>query len=200
MRRALWPLTAVAVLLVSACSSVPQELVDAEALACPSGSPCYDPPSPRGPGGELVVEGGEFFFEVVSGEAQEGPVRISFRNVGSAEHNITIDEAYGDVKQVPPSGNLAGGQTAEGTLQLFAGSYTIYCSVPGHRSAGMEATIDVALPSEDVAPAPGPTGAGPSPEATVTAGAQPGEGGPSPEATGKGGPPEVPQQTASPSP
>ena len=30
-----------------------------------------------------------------------------------------------------------------GKVELAAGTYTIYCTIPGHRAAGMEATITV---------------------------------------------------------
>jgi plastocyanin len=40
-------------------------------------------------------------------------------------------------KQIPPSGR------ATKTLQLVAGRYTVWCSVPGHREHGMVATLRV---------------------------------------------------------
>lgn len=171
-------------MFLSACTTVPEAYKAAEPYECPP-EEC-DPPRPAGPGGELVVEGGEFFFEVLEGgeSIQEGPVQVTFDNVGGAEHNFTIDEAFGDVKAVPPGGNTPPGETDEAELQMFAGSYVYYCSVPGHRSAGMEGTLTVA----PAGATPAPTGdgtedaGGEDPEDTQ-GGATPGEGGPSPDET-----------------
>lgn len=172
-------------MFLSACTTVPEAYKQAEPYECPP-EEC-DPPKPVGPGGELVVEGGEFFFEITDGEesVQEGPVKVTFENVGGAEHNFTIDEAFGDVKAVPPEGNTPPGETDQAELQLFAGTFTYYCSVPGHRSAGMEGVITVS-----------PAGAAPAPTATedeggedgeepedTQGGATPGEDGPSPDET-----------------
>jgi plastocyanin len=40
--------------------------------------------------------------------------------------------------------DVAGGKTASGGLRFAKpGTYTFYCSIPGHRAAGMEGTITV---------------------------------------------------------
>lgn len=173
-------------MFLSACTTVPESYKDAAAIECPSGSDCYDEPIPVGPGGALIVEGGEFFFEITEGAetVQEGDVEVTFDNVGGAEHNFTIDEAYGDVISVPPGNeNTPPGETSTATLQLFAGTYTYYCSVPGHRAAGMVGTLTVAPAGS--APQPGPTGTGTEgdeEEDVTEEGAEPGEEGADPSA------------------
>lgn len=191
-------LTAAAVLatglLVSGCTSVPTEIREADALECPPGSDCYDPPRPMGPGGELEVEAGEFYFEIRSGAEtlQEGPIQVTLDNAGSAEHDFTIDEAYENVSV--PDGTVPPGETAEGTLELFAGEWTYYCSVPGHRQQGMVGTITVSQAGAVEVTPTGTPGEQPG-------GAESGEGGPSPEDTEEpaeaeeDGPPAVPQET-----
>ena len=52
------------------------------------------------------------------------------KNVGQVAHNLTIQGG----KATP---NIAGGDTAKLTVTLKKGSYTLYCSVPGHRQLGM---------------------------------------------------------------
>lgn len=98
-------------------------------------------------GGE---EGGEFAedalvfvavdleFEEAPTTAPSGEVTIAIDNQGGAPHDVTIEEV-GD----EPVAEASGGETGEGTVTLEPGSYTYYCSVPGHREAGMEGTLDV---------------------------------------------------------
>lgn len=159
MRPAPWSIALAAVALVTAgCASVPVEYKQAAFVDCPTGSDCFDPRRPTGPGGSLRVEAGEFYFEILEGEAQEGPVEITLVNVGGAEHNITIDEAAGETDAVA----AAAGATETGVLELFSGTYTYYCSVPGHREAGMEGRLEVLGGVQVPLPDPGPTGV-PSP-------------------------------------
>lgn len=172
---------AVFALALSACTQVPETFKQAEAVECPSGSDCYDPPRPVGPGGVLLVEAGEFYFEILEGAetVQEGPVEITVDNVGGAEHNLTIDEAFGDPDAVLPDENIPPGETGTATLELFAGSYVYYCSVPGHRQAGMEATLEVSAAGA-VTVTPGPTAT----DGTATDGDELVEEGASPGAAG----------------
>lgn len=60
-------------------------------------------------------------------------------NEGLLFHDVTVEE-LGDRTVVGASG----GETAEGRVELEPGTYTYYCSVPGHRLAGMEGTLEVA--------------------------------------------------------
>jgi plastocyanin/predicted small secreted protein len=53
------------------------------------------------------------------------------------EHDFTVDEVDAHV-------SAEAGETAEGGLRVDeAGTYTYYCSVEGHREAGMEGTLTV---------------------------------------------------------
>ncbi|MDP8931958.1 MAG: cupredoxin domain-containing protein [Actinomycetota bacterium] len=190
-------LVAVGVLGLVGCTRVPPEIRDAAAVECPSGSDCWDPPRPEGPGGTITVEGGEFFFRNLVLNAVEGPVRVTLQNIGGAEHTFTIDEAFGQGDEVV----ALPGETETGTLELFQGSYTYYCSVPGHRQQGMEGTLEI--PPADPAgfpqpavPVPPPPGA----EGATTPGA-PGASPPpseAPASAAPAGPLPVPQQAESP--
>lgn len=138
-RRSLVSAVALAMALAG-CQSVDQAAVDAEPLACPEGSECYDEVRPIGPGGELVVTTGEFFFDIEEGVAIDGPVTIVLENVGGAVHNFRIDAAASEAKKVEANP----GETVEGTLELFGGTeYTYYCDIPGHRGQGMEGFLTV---------------------------------------------------------
>ena len=93
---------------------------------------------PTGPAEEtLDVEASEFAFDPSElSAAADTTTAIRVTNVGSVEHDLAIDEA-GLVIATPTS------ETAEGTFSLPAGTYTFYCSIPGHREAGMEGTLTV---------------------------------------------------------
>jgi plastocyanin len=71
--------------------------------------------------------------------AKAGTVTIAFTNVAALEHNLTIAQGSQVLGATP---TFAGGSHTL-TLSLKAGSYTFYCSVPGHRQAGMEGTLSV---------------------------------------------------------
>jgi plastocyanin len=85
----------------------------------------------------LDVEASEFAFEPDALSASADTVTaIQVTNVGSIEHDLRIDE--GDLTIVADRG-----ETAEGTFSLPAGTYAFYCSIPGHREAGMEGVLTV---------------------------------------------------------
>jgi plastocyanin len=95
-----------------------------------------------GGGGETLQlaadPGGALKFDQTSLSASAGNVTIDFTNDSSLPHNVTVqgngvDEAADTIKQ--SSATLA--------LDLQPGTYTFFCSVDGHRAAGMEGTLVV---------------------------------------------------------
>lgn len=65
-------------------------------------------------------------------------VTVELTAEGSVEHDFSIDETGEEVVFAPA------GETATGTFTINeAGSYTVYCAVPGHREAGMVADLEV---------------------------------------------------------
>jgi plastocyanin len=71
--------------------------------------------------------------------AKAGKVTIEFMNSSPVEHNVTIADASKTLGATP---TFQGGKKTL-TLNLQPGTYTFYCSVPGHRQAGMEGTLTV---------------------------------------------------------
>jgi plastocyanin len=71
--------------------------------------------------------------------AKAGTVTIVFTNNSPLEHNVTIAEGSKILGATP---TFKGGSKTL-TLTLKPGTYTFYCSVPGHRQAGMEGTLTV---------------------------------------------------------
>jgi plastocyanin len=73
--------------------------------------------------------------------AKAGKVTINFTNNSPLGHNLTIVRGMsGPVLGATPT--FQGG-TKTLTLDLKPGTYTFYCSVPGHRAAGMQGTLTV---------------------------------------------------------
>lgn len=73
--------------------------------------------------------------------AKAGTVTINFTNSSPLAHNFTVQHGTsGPVVGATPT--FMGG-TKTLTLKLKAGTYTFYCSVPGHRAAGMQGTLTV---------------------------------------------------------
>lgn len=72
-------------------------------------------------------------------EVAAGMVELRYLNEGSITHTLLVDDVDGFELEVTSSGDQD-----QGTIDLESGSYTLYCDVPGHREAGMEATLEVA--------------------------------------------------------
>jgi uncharacterized cupredoxin-like copper-binding protein len=91
--------------------------------------------------GDTSVEMDEMFFDPDSISAGAGEsVTLSFENVGSVLHDFTIDDFNGERVHV----EVQPGSSQSITLTMpDSGSWDFYCSVPGHRQAGMEGTLQV---------------------------------------------------------
>jgi plastocyanin len=72
--------------------------------------------------------------------AGAGKVSIDFTNMSPLGHNMTIESSAGKIIAATPT--FQGGSKTL-TLDLKAGTYKFFCSVPGHRMAGMEGTLTV---------------------------------------------------------
>ena len=73
--------------------------------------------------------------------AKAGKVTIAFANSSPLAHNFTLQEGTsGKVLGATPT--FQGGVKTL-TLNLKPGTYTYYCTVPGHRMAGMVGTLTV---------------------------------------------------------
>jgi uncharacterized cupredoxin-like copper-binding protein len=68
-------------------------------------------------------------------------VTVELTSEAGVEHDFVVEDVDGadlDVVHADP------GETATGTFTIDdAGSYTFFCSVPGHREAGMEGSLEV---------------------------------------------------------
>jgi plastocyanin len=82
---------------------------------------------------------GALRFDKKTLAAKPGKVTIVMRNPAPVSHDISI-EGPG----INDHGEVVGqGGTSTVSATLKAGSYSFYCSVPGHRQAGMAGTLSV---------------------------------------------------------
>jgi plastocyanin len=71
--------------------------------------------------------------------AKAGTVTITMANSSPLEHDVAVAEGTKVLGQTP----VFKGGTKTLTLNLEPGRYVFYCTVPGHRQAGMEGTLNV---------------------------------------------------------
>jgi plastocyanin len=101
--------------------------------------------APAGGGGGSTVAistppGSDLAFDQKDASASAGSVTIDFDNQQSLQHDVKIEDSSG---QELGGTDLVSSGTATATVDLQPGSYTFFCSVPGHREAGMEGTLTV---------------------------------------------------------
>ena len=83
--------------------------------------------------------GGDLAYEQDSLTGAVGETRIDFTNEASIPHDVRIERDGEEIGGTEVITN----DTAEATVTLEAGEYTFFCSVPGHRQAGMEGPLNV---------------------------------------------------------
>ena len=87
-----------------------------------------------------TTTGATLKFTKSSLKAPAGVVKIVLTNKAIVPHNIAIKGNGVDVK----GDVVSSGATSTVTAVLKPGTYTFYCSVPGHEAAGMQGTLTVA--------------------------------------------------------
>ena len=96
-----------------------------------------------GGGGTIDVEadpGGQLAYTETEISAPAGDDTVNFNNPSSVGHDVVIEDSGGN--EVARTDVIADDQTST-TANLKAGEYTYFCSVDGHRAAGMEGTLTV---------------------------------------------------------
>jgi plastocyanin len=83
---------------------------------------------------------GGLAFTSDEASAKAGEVTVNFTNSSPAPHDVRVESSGGEDlggTEVISEGN----ESAK--VELKPGEYTYFCSVPGHRQAGMEGTLAV---------------------------------------------------------
>jgi plastocyanin len=76
---------------------------------------------------EPALKGGSYTFDV--------------KNAGKIGHDLAISGP--GISGTPKTPLLSAGATGKLTVSLTTGTYTLYCTVPGHKAAGMVAKLSV---------------------------------------------------------
>jgi plastocyanin len=98
--------------------------------------------APQGGGETVKVSSpadGSLIFEPSKLTAKAGSVTIDYDNPSPVDHSIAI-EGGGETLD---ESEIAADATLTATADLEPGKFVYYCTVPGHREAGMEGTLTV---------------------------------------------------------
>lgn len=99
----------------------------AGALAACGGGAAATPPT-------ISVSAIEYAFDPAAIVAPASGATITLTNGGIVEHDITVDALAVKILAKP-------GETAQAQVSGAAGEYEFYCSIPGHKEAGMVGTL-----------------------------------------------------------
>lgn len=100
------------------------------------------PAQQAGPAATVRVREVEFKISPVPATVPKaGKVTFVVENAGKIQHDLALQGA--GVSAATKTPLISPGQTAKLTVTLAAGTYTLYCTVPGHRAAGMVAKLVV---------------------------------------------------------
>ncbi len=82
--------------------------------------------------------GGALAYDTTELVAAAGQPHIVFENPSSVDHDVTIEDANGNVIG---QSEVISKDSAEISISAESDVYTFYCSVDSHREAGMEGTL-----------------------------------------------------------
>ena len=83
--------------------------------------------------------GGVAAYDKKDGTVKAGTVTIKFTNESPLDHNVAVAQG---ARELGRSDTIKGSETAL-RVDLRPGKYEFYCTVDGHRAAGMEGTLTV---------------------------------------------------------
>lgn len=110
----------------------------------------------EGGGGEKEAEGGtaggaatvdfeadpsgSLAYTTDKASAKAGKVTVNFTNTSPVPHDVALEDEAGET--IAETEVIAEGSDSAGA-ELEPGEYKFFCTVPGHRQAGMEGTLTV---------------------------------------------------------
>jgi plastocyanin len=131
-------------LFVAACGGDDNSNTGSQSAASPTSTPTpaakSTPATGSGSTVNLQPKGDQLLFDTNTLTAKAGKVTVDFTNNSAIAHNVTlVDSANKNLGKTP----TFDGGTKSFSATLKPGTYTYYCSVPGHRQAGMQGTLTV---------------------------------------------------------
>lgn len=84
---------------------------------------------------------GQLAYTVKDATATAGTLQIDSRNASSTPHDIALESADG--AELGKGETVSGGGVSRVDVDVRPGRYTFFCTLPGHREAGMEGTLTV---------------------------------------------------------
>jgi plastocyanin len=134
----------VAALALAACGSS-DDTTSADTTAGGAATETEGTEAEGGAGGGAVVEieadpDGQLAYTTDEATAEAGEVTVDFTNDSTVPHDVDIEDEGGEVVLET---EVISEDSESASANLSAGEYKFYCSVPGHREAGMEGTLVV---------------------------------------------------------
>jgi plastocyanin len=84
---------------------------------------------------------GSLVFDPSKLDSKPGQVTLSYTDPSPVAHSIAIEDPNG--QELDAGDIVQQGGTSTATADVKPGDYTYFCTVPGHREAGMEGTLTV---------------------------------------------------------
>lgn len=136
---------ALAAVALVACGSSSDSTTTTSSAEETNGAAAESGKESGGEGGGSTVKfeadpNGELAYTTTEASAKAGNVTVDFKNPQSLTHDVAIEDSSG--KEVGKTELIGEGETST-SVDLKPGTYTYYCTVPGHREAGMEGTLTV---------------------------------------------------------
>jgi plastocyanin len=135
---------ALASVALAACGGSSDNSSSEETAAETSGGAAAESGEKSGGGGSTLDfeadPNGELAYTATEATAKAGKVTVDFNNPQGLTHDVAIENEKGET--VGQTELVADGETST-TVNLKPGTYHYYCTVPGHREAGMEGTLTV---------------------------------------------------------
>ena len=99
------------------------------------------PSPPKVGAGLIAVTAREFLYDPKQFVLKAGDTTFAVKNAGAIDHDFVIEDAKN--KTIAQANPFAAGKWMEVKAKLVPGTYSIFCSIPGHREAGMSGTLKV---------------------------------------------------------